>query len=265
MPTLEQLAAAHMRQQVSDVARIQVVLAELWDRTIDPADIDGSFARFQAGASTLIKAGRRSGELSAQEFYAASKILAGYDAPAPDLPFQPPRTAANRAALHATSVARAKKQIGQGVPADVALTAAKAAMLRSAKRRVLEAPRRRIIALSSADNDARGWSRVSDGKPCHFCAMLLGRGPVYTAGTAAFEAHDGCGCSAKPVFNSDPTGGWEPGTRRMADLYAASTQQVTGFWRADYAFATAHPELSIDELRAAFDERHAAYFAARQS
>ena len=265
MTDQDDLARKHMQQQVRDVARLQVILAELWDRTMDPADIDGSFARFQAQASAVIKAGRRSGELTAQEYYDAAKVLAGYDKPAPDVDFQPTETRANRAALHATSVAKAKASIARGTPADAALEAAKAAMLRSAKRRILEAPRRRLIRLANEDGDSRGWARVSDGKPCHFCAMLLGRGPVYSSGTAHFEAHDGCGCSAKPVFKNDATGGWDPGSRRLADLYKASTAKTGGFWRTDYAYAAAHPELSLEELEAHFTASHEAYFAARKT
>jgi hypothetical protein len=30
--------------------------------------------------------------------------------------------------------------------------------------------------------------------------MLAGRGSVYSADTAEFEAHDHCGCSAEPVY-----------------------------------------------------------------
>lgn len=265
MTDQDDLARKHMQQQVRDVARLQVILAELWDRTMDPADIDGSFVRFQAQASAVIKAGRRSGELTAQDYYDAAKVLAGYDKPAPDVDFQPTETRANRAALHATSVATAKKAIARGTPADQALDAAKAAMLRSAKRRILEAPRRRLIRLATDDGDSRGWARVSDGKPCHWCAMLLSRGPVYTQTTVHFDAHDGCGCSAKPVFKNDTTGGWDPGSRRLADLYKASTAKTGGFWRTDYAYAAAHPELSLEELEAHFTASHEAYFAARKT
>jgi hypothetical protein len=264
-PELETLARRHMQRQVREVARSQVVLSALWDRTMDPADLDRSFARFQAGASELIKVARRSGEVTAQEFYVATRLAAGYDDPAPSVTYQPPETLANRAALHATSVAGAKSRIARGVPAAVALDYAKAAMLRSAKRRILDAPRRRIIELSERDDQARGWTRVSDGNPCSFCAMLIGRGPVYGEGTADFEAHDGCGCSAAPVFRNDRTGGWNDDSRRMRDLYDASTDDAAGFWRADYDFAKKNPDLSLDELKTAFVERHAAYRDAQRA
>ena len=103
-----------MQQQVRDVARTQVLLAALWDRTMDPADIDGSFARFQPLASRLIKASRDRGELSAQDYFAAAKVLAGYDATPATVELQPARELQNRAALHATSVAGAKAAIGRG-------------------------------------------------------------------------------------------------------------------------------------------------------
>lgn len=54
------------------------------------------------------------------------------------------------------------------------------------------------------------WRRVTDGKPCEFCAMLAGRGPVYTSEDAAdggqYHAH--CGCTAEP-FDGDPSE-WVP-------------------------------------------------------
>jgi hypothetical protein len=264
-PELETLARRHMQRQVREVARTQAILSALWDRTLDPNDIDGSFARFQAGASELIKIQRRNGETVAQEFYDAARREAGYDGSSPAVDFQPAETRANRAALHATSVAGAKARIAKGEAPSIALELAKAAMLRSAKRRILEAPRRRIIALSERDDDARGWTRVSDGNPCSFCAMLIGRGPVYSEGTADFEAHDGCGCSAAPVFRNDKTGGWNDDSRQMRELYDASNDDASGFWRQDYDYAKKHPELSIDELRSAFAERHAAYRDAQRA
>src|SRR5450756_974958 len=52
-------------------------------------------------------------------------------------------------------------------------------------------------APSVADRRARGWARAGTGR-CDFCAMLIGRGAVYTEATANFETHDHCGCVAVP-------------------------------------------------------------------
>ncbi|MFT3877147.1 MAG: hypothetical protein QM708_12100 [Propioniciclava sp.] len=43
--------------------------------------------------------------------------------------------------------------------------------------------RRTIV--ESAEASGRAWRRVSDGNPCTFCAMLIGRGPVYRSAASA--------------------------------------------------------------------------------
>lgn len=245
MTDLDRLAQAHMAQQVREVAQMQALLARLWDQTLDPTDIDGSFERFQGRASQLIKASRSKGELTAQQYYRAQRLLAGYGGAAPMVAEQPAAEIANRKAIHATSVARAKEAIARGEDPQRALDAAKASMLRAAKRRVLEAPRKRLIALSTEDDDALGWARVSDSSPCYFCAMLVSRGPVYSALTARFQAHDGCGCSAKPVMKNDPSGGWSADATALRKLWDG-TDPETGQhgnydWRGTYNRAIRTP------------------------
>lgn len=66
-------------------------------------------------------------------------------------------------------------------------------------RRVLNFSRNTITTNSVADKGARGWQRVGSGE-CDFCAMLIGRGAVYTEATADFAAHDHCQCSATPAW-----------------------------------------------------------------
>jgi hypothetical protein len=252
---LDRIARAHMAQQVREVAETQATLARLWDLTLDPSDIDGSFQVFQSRASALIKGSRSRGELTAQQYYQAQKVLAGFATPAPMVDLQPEGARANRNALHATSVAKAKAAIARGEAPEVALQAAKAAMLRSAKRRILEAPRKRLIALSAEDDDAVGWARVSDASPCYFCAMLVSRGPVYTGVTAKFRAHDGCGCSARPVMRGDSAGGWSEDARALRKLWddpgEYGGEPGSGFdWRSAYARARADPKSALNTATA---------------
>lgn len=62
---------------------------------------------------------------------------------------------------------------------------------------------RDVITVSSVrDPRSRGWLRIGDGR-CDFCAMLIGRGAVYTEATADFASHDHCGCGAAPGFAPD--------------------------------------------------------------
>lgn len=69
------------------------------------------------------------------------------------------------------------------------------------QRRIANASRETITGSAVADPAARGWQRVGSGGSCGFCAMLLGRGAVYTESSADFQSHDHCNCSAAPVFD----------------------------------------------------------------
>ena len=68
------------------------------------------------------------------------------------------------------------------------------------------------------DREIIGWYRVTDGDPCHFCAMLASRGAVYSSRfTAGVSIHDNvnldggynaawhpnCNCVAKPLYSTD--------------------------------------------------------------
>lgn len=68
------------------------------------------------------------------------------------------------------------------------------------QRRIADHTRYTIARNSAEDSAARGWERVGDGSSCEFCAMLIGRGAVYTEASADFTSHDHCGCSAAPAW-----------------------------------------------------------------
>lgn len=65
---------------------------------------------------------------------------------------------------------------------------------------------------SAVDGRCRGWIRVSaTGRPCAFCAMLLGRGAVYKSRASATRSdrryangttgyHPNCKCYSRPIF-----------------------------------------------------------------
>jgi hypothetical protein len=214
------LSQTHMAQQVRDVAVIQYALSVAFDRTMSPADLDAGFERFLQYAVRLITAGRAKGTLSADRFYAASRVLAGLNAGLPTAPV-PALVELSRleTSMRVTGPVRAKKLIANGKSPVQALAQAKVATLGAAKRQVLNAPRERVLSLTRHDEDARAWARQSDGNPCAFCAMLIGRGPVYSEAGVYFDAHDDCGCEPRPVFKSDPSRGWDSQSREFRQIY----------------------------------------------
>lgn len=86
------------------------------------------------------------------------------------------------------------------------------------QRRIANASRQTIVGSSLADPAAGGWQRTGAGS-CAFCAMLIGRGAVYSEASADFASHDHCHCSAVPAFNGlpHPVKPYTPTSRNISD------------------------------------------------
>ncbi|MET0887290.1 MAG: hypothetical protein ABWX92_12670 [Mycetocola sp.] len=106
------------------------------------------------------------------------------------------------ASLSTTSVAAIKKAAAEGVVADVAMRNGLILAQGAMARLVLNAGRETVTRTLAGDPRASGYQRVLGGGGCDFCQMLAGRGDVYSADSADFEAHDHCGCTAEPVYRA---------------------------------------------------------------
>lgn len=71
------------------------------------------------------------------------------------------------------------------------------------ERRIANASRDTIRTSSIEDPQADGWQRAGSGA-CAFCAMLIGRGAVYSERSVDFASHDACRCYAQPAFRGRP-------------------------------------------------------------
>lgn len=92
--------------------------------------------------------------------------------------------------------------------------------------RLANVSRATVAEASYADPRARGWQRVGSGA-CPFCAMLIGRGAVYSERGAHFAAHDHCHCSAVPAFGGEPVPvkPYTPSARRASDADRARVRR----------------------------------------
>jgi hypothetical protein len=72
---------------------------------------------------------------------------------------------------------------------------------------VADVARQTIVDAVHEDDAAVGWARVAKPHACAFCRLLTTRGGVYTSETVKFRAHNGCSCTAEPVFKGQR---WEP-------------------------------------------------------
>lgn len=212
------LAEAHRIAQIRESAKVEAALARLWVDTVDPNDFDRTFLLFRERALPLLQAGISRSQSVADGYLAelyASKGLPRL----PQAPIVPGdsgylrgRVAIGTGSLYTGHALRT----GRGNP-DELMAAALAGMLRESKRTMLNAGRSRVESLGA--RDTRRFARVSDGKPCAFCAMLVSRGPVYSAATVDFRTHAGCGCGTRPVLPGDPDRGWTPEARRLRKVW----------------------------------------------
>jgi hypothetical protein len=220
----EILANAHMAAQVAQAATVQAALTSIWEETLDPSDIVGSFRVFVERARPYIGAGRTLSERTAAAYLDAVGAVSGVgplewvgsELLDPDV--------LTRSLYGSTGKAlgRAIVAVRDGGDPSAALSIASGNMLGASKRHMLNASRRSLIRASVYNKDLIGWSRVSDGAPCAFCAMLVSRGPAYNSDiTARFRAHDRCGCSVRPIPKNDPTRGWSPQARLFRELWNA--------------------------------------------
>lgn len=169
---------------------------------LDWTRLDATYPALAINLSRLVEVNRRtSAGLSAgylREFRRAHRVggTAKIDLAKPLIVDQ------FNASLSTTSIAALKKAAAEGTAADVAMANALTLVQGAMARLVLNGGRETVTQTLAADPRARGYQRVLGGGGCDFCQMLAGRGGVYSAETAAFEAHDRCGCTAVPVYRA---------------------------------------------------------------
>lgn len=197
MSTETALTEAHRLAQIRQGAKTAVDLANIWS-LLDLSAIDATAPRWlEIARAIVISHGTESAHLAQQYLQSIRGLTVGSPGhPATWLP----NTAAIDTSLMVTGPIRAKKLAGTGrTLADIS-DIARASSSAAGQRHALGGGRSVITDTLRHDQRARGYARVTSGGSCDFCQMLAGRGAVYSARTGSFEAHDGCGCSAKPVY-----------------------------------------------------------------
>jgi hypothetical protein len=173
-------------------------LQKLWP-ALDWRDLERTYPAWFAGASALITRDRTRSAGLASLYLKAHRMAAG-------IPGEPLVRLAGAApaeqvatALRVTTLVAIKRSTLAGKTAEQAMIDAFVQSSGSATRLVLDAGRDTIRQTTVADPRTAGWRRVTSGG-CDFCAMLAGRGAVYSEASADFASHDHCACSAEPVY-----------------------------------------------------------------
>jgi hypothetical protein len=206
------LTETHRQAQLVVRAALVAALVRIWP-AFNPDDLVGSWSVIEPVLLALIATGgRTSAGLAAayyDEFRAAEEIV-GRAAPVLAAPL-PVEDAVRSLRFVGLVETRRLVDANRADAAVVAFTNVSGEVSRQA----LNQGRETLVASVDADPKALGWARVTDSKPCSFCRMLAGRGPVYGERGGHFAAHGHCGCGLEPVFSEDQP--WPGRTREFHD------------------------------------------------
>lgn len=232
----ESLTEAHRALQIRMAAALTRDLAVLW-RPVDPTDIRGTLEPFSSAAEVVTLATRRSNALAAQEYYVAFREAEGVAGRIAVALAKDPPAGVLRGALFGSAARGLMDARARGLSVAEAAKAAFTRTAGSAVQVMANGGRETIFGAIASDDQARGYQRVTDADPCPFCRMQAGRGIVYSASTADFKSHSGCGCTAEPAFegsrvsarNAEFRAEWDKatGTKSGADALSAYRAYVT--------------------------------------
>lgn len=168
---------------------------------LDPQALDASFEGWMIAALPIVTGQRETSARLAASYLTTFKALElGVGARPVTVLSSAPDISAVTTSLLVTGPVSVKRALLRAVPLARALATAESASAAAGMRHALDGGRQTLTESLRADSDASGWARVASGKACAFCSTLAGR--VFPTDHAAFPAHDGCSCTAEPVYSA---------------------------------------------------------------
>lgn len=210
------LTEAHRLAQARVGVGTVLLMRSIWP-LLDLTALDATTERWLSAAEPIINTQRRRSAALAGDYYRSFRAIEAGSADVDVILEGPVDPAAVRTSLRVTGPVSIKQQMLAGLTLARASDISQATSAGAAMRHALNAGRDTLANTIVADEAAIGWARVTSGSPCWFCAMLASRGPVYSADSVDFEAHDNCSCSIEPVFRRRSS--WPPGSQRWRDLW----------------------------------------------
>lgn len=188
------LTQTHRRAQLALRAQVLLELKALWP-AMDWTNLDRTYPAWATAVGAIIDRRWVTSTNLAAAYLRAFRTAAGVPGTATVVLADPVPAGQLDTVLKVTALYSAKSATRRGVSADQAMAAAFVRSSGAITRLVLGGGRDTITASLAKDPRATGWERVTSGNPCPFCADLAGH-----PSSTSFQAHDGCGCSAEPVY-----------------------------------------------------------------
>lgn len=200
-------------------------LLRLW-ATVDPTNLKGTVDPFTRAGLVIVRAGHRASATAAQRYYMAFRtvervpgaVAVSTAAPVPD------HIVAG--AIRGAGLAGIRNARQRGASIGAAHNNGFVKLSGSAAQLVLGGGRDTLLGAVRGDREAIGYQRVTDGAPCAFCAMIASQGIIaHDEGSAGFEAHGHCGCTAEPAFQGSRV---RPDNERFRQAWDEHTQGLSG-------------------------------------
>lgn len=191
------LLGQYRTAQAAVAVRAALAIVQLWNRYVVPARFMDSWNQLGPLINGIIATHYSASAASAAQFYGHSRVVAGYPA------YPVPGASLDQEYLNRVTGSMGPGQFFHFIKEEDPETAsgmAQDALRGAGTRMVLKGGRDTIVQAAGEDKVALGWERVITPGSCGFCAMLAGRGGVYTEKSVDFRAHDHCHCVARPVF-----------------------------------------------------------------
>jgi hypothetical protein len=223
------LTEAHRLAQVAIGARTVTLLRAAWS-TLSVDNIDGTRGMWLAVSQNTLELQHQRSVRTATAYSAAFRAAeVGSPLPAAAAIALPAKATTSLEVLGPIGI---KMAIGSGVAPAAAKDAAFNQLARTSMMHVLNGGRQVLERDVRRDPKCIGYQRVTDGDPCYFCAMLAGRGSVYSKTSfAAADVHLGCGCTLEPVYSRDTN--WVGNAAKFGQLL--SENEDPNAFRAAYA------------------------------
>lgn len=223
----------HRRRQVALAVTADSQMRRLWDSTLDMRDLDRTQPIWKKAMIGLLEQWWKvSADTAAQYLPRFRQAEIGDGSIEVGVPRFDRAKAGRR--LEWGGMVNVLWHIAMGQTREAAYAAARELFIGMFHESVLTGGRLTLQQWAAKDSRAIGWRRVSDGHPCAFCAMLVGRGPVYTSEQKALRRqsdgqkfHPHCGCTIELVYGGD----WRPDRREQQwvdDYYRAAESLPEG-------------------------------------
>lgn len=186
----------HRRQQLALRASAVRDLRRVWP-SLDPARLDETFPGWFVAVAAIVGANRRTSAALSGRYLRQLRTAARMPGEPPAVTLRPLPSEVLVTSLGSTGPAVIKKATSRGESLNRATDAAFVLSSQSATRHILNAGRETVMASLSGDPRAEGWRRVTSGRECDWCDSLE---DIYPPGYGDFQAHDGCACTAEPVY-----------------------------------------------------------------